>query len=62
MVYRHNILRLISILDTVTLKDIMQVQILAEEWMQDYNYCRPHEALNGKTPMEYKALPAACSN
>jgi len=34
--------------------------ILAEEWMQDYNYSRPHEALGGKTPMEYRALPAAC--
>ena len=51
-----------NILDAYLFEDIMQVQILAEEWMQDYNYCRPHEALNGKTPMEYKALPAACSN
>lgn len=51
-----------NILDAYLFEDTMQVQILAEEWMQDYNYSRPHEALNGKTPMEYKALPAACSN
>ncbi|WP_414693450.1 integrase core domain-containing protein, partial [Pedobacter sp.] len=51
-----------NILDAYLFEDTMQVQILTEEWMQDYNYSRPHEALNGKTPMEYKALPAACSN
>ncbi|GEM66508.1 hypothetical protein SMI01S_01140 [Sphingobacterium mizutaii NBRC 14946 = DSM 11724] len=41
-------------------EDTLQVQILAEEWLQDYNYKRPHESLGGKTPMEYDALPAAC--
>lgn len=49
-----------NILDAYLFEDTMQVQILAEEWMQDYNYNRPHEALGGKTPMEYRALPAAC--
>lgn len=49
-----------NILDAYLFEDITQVQILAEEWMQDYNYNRPHDALNGKTPVEYKALPAAC--
>ena len=50
-----------NILDAYLFEDTMQVHILAEEWMQDYNYNRPHEALQGKTPMEYKyALPAAC--
>lgn len=42
-----------NILDAYLFDDIMQVQILAEEWMDDYNYNRPHEALKGKTPMEY---------
>lgn len=51
-----------NILDAYLFENIMQVQILAEEWMQDYNYNRPHEALGGKTPMEYNALPAACCN
>lgn len=50
-----------NILDAYLFEDIMQVQILAEEWMQDYNYNRPHESLEGKAPMEYRdALPAAC--
>ena len=51
-----------NILDAYLFEDTMQVQILAEEWMHDYNYSRPHEALGGKTPMEYRALPAACCN
>jgi putative transposase len=42
-----------NILDAYLFEDTMQVQILAEEWMHDYNYKRPHEALQGKTPMEY---------
>lgn len=49
-----------NILDAYLFESTTQVQILAEEWMQDYNYSRPHEALGGKTPMEYRALPAAC--
>ena len=50
-----------NILDAYLFENTMEVQILAEEWMQDYNYNRPHEALQGKTPMEYRsALPAAC--
>ncbi|WP_442591324.1 transposase [Pedobacter sp. AW31-3R] len=44
-----------SILDAYLFEDIMQVQILAEEWVADYNSMRPHEALDGKTPLEYRA-------
>jgi putative transposase len=43
-----------SILDAYLFENIMQVQILAEEWITDYNSKRPHEALGGKTPLEYK--------
>ncbi|MCX2481856.1 IS3 family transposase, partial [Pedobacter sp. MC2016-15] len=44
-----------SILDAYLFEDIMQIQILAEEWVQDYNSKRPHEALDGKTPLGYRA-------
>jgi len=44
-----------SILDAYLFEDIMQVQILAEEWVTDYNTKRPHETLGGKTPLEYRA-------
>lgn len=43
-----------NILDAYLFEDIQQVQILAEEWMEDYNYKRPHEALKGQTPIQYK--------
>lgn len=44
-----------SILDAYLFEDVMQVQLLAEEWVTDYNSKRPHEALDGKTPLEYRA-------
>ncbi|WP_449415906.1 integrase core domain-containing protein [Pedobacter hartonius] len=44
-----------SILDAYLFEDVMQVQILTEEWVTDYNSRRPHETLGGKTPLEYRA-------
>jgi putative transposase len=44
-----------SILDAYLFDNVMQVQLLAEEWVTDYNSKRPHEALGGKTPLEYRA-------
>jgi len=45
-----------NILDAYLFKDINQVQSLADEWMQDYNYNRPHEALGGVTPAYFKRV------
>ncbi|MGX1640474.1 integrase core domain-containing protein [Sphingobacterium sp. NPDC055431] len=50
----------VSILDAYLFEDSLQVQILAEERIQNYNYKRPHESLGGKAPMEYDSLPATC--
>ena len=44
-----------SILDAFLFEDLTQVQVLAEEWVTDYNSRRPHETLGGKTPLEYRA-------
>ncbi|SHM68997.1 integrase core domain-containing protein [Chryseobacterium polytrichastri] len=44
-----------SVLDAYLFDDITQVQLIAEEWVNDYNSKRPHEALEGKTPLEYSA-------
>ena len=43
-----------NILDAYLFEDINQVQSLTDEWMQDYNYNRPHEALGGVTPAYFK--------
>jgi len=43
-----------NILDAYVFENIHQVQILAEEWMEDYNYHRPHESLGNKTPMAFR--------
>ncbi len=41
-------------LDAYLFEDIQQVQLLADEWMEDYNHKRPHEALGGLTPDYFK--------
>jgi len=43
-----------NVLDAYLFEDIMQVQIQAEEWMQEYNYTRPHKSLNGRSPMDLR--------
>lgn len=45
-----------NVLDAYLFKDIGQVQQLADEWMEDYNYKRPHEALGGLTPNYFKQI------
>ena len=36
--------------------DLYQVKQLTEEWMEEYNQRRPHEALNNLSPMEWSNL------
>lgn len=45
-----------DVLDAYLFENIQQVKILAEEWMDDYNYHRPHDALNGRSPMDMLAV------
>jgi putative transposase len=42
-----------DVLDAYLFDDIMQVRLLAEEWMKDYNTKRPHESLGGISPKEF---------
>ena len=46
--YRQNIL------DAYSFDNLYQVRILSEEWMNEYNYTRPHDALKGKSPVQYR--------
>jgi putative transposase len=43
-----------GVLDAFIFSDLNQVRVLAEEWMDDYNHHRPHEALDGLPPVKYK--------
>jgi len=45
-----------NILDAYLFEDINQLQCLADEWIQDYDYNRPHEALGGVTPAYFKQI------
>lgn len=42
-----------DILDAYSFSNLRQVRLLAEEWMEDYNLRRPHEALGNRPPVEY---------
>lgn len=41
-----------DVLDAYLFEALSQVRILADEWMKDYNYDRPHDALNGRSPAD----------
>jgi hypothetical protein len=43
-------------LDAYIFEDLNQVREIAQEWMEDYNEERPHEALGSLSPNKYKAL------
>lgn len=41
-----------ELLNAYVFKTLNEVRAKAEEWMEDYNCNRPHQALNFKTPMD----------
>jgi len=51
-----------SILDAYLFFELDQVRQLTEEWIEEYNERRPHEALNNLTPIEWKARLCAATN
>ena len=50
---RFNRLYREAVLDAYLFFDLYQVRKLTEEWMEEYNERRPHEALNNMTPVEW---------
>jgi putative transposase len=45
-----------DVLDAYLFETLTQVRILADEWMNDYNYDRPHDALEGRSPADMLAV------
>ena len=41
-----------DVLNAYLFENLKQVRMLAEEWMNDYNHHRPHDALNGRSPVD----------
>jgi putative transposase len=44
-----------DVLDTHLFSGIDKVRVIAENWMDDYNFSRPHEDLDGITPYQAQA-------
>lgn len=52
-----------DVLDAYLFEDTSQIRTLAEEWMEDYNNHRPHDALNGRSPVDlWKTLEEFTTN
>jgi putative transposase len=51
---RFNRLYREAVLDAYLFFELHQVRQLTEEWMEEYNYRRPHEGLDNLTPKEWK--------
>lgn len=43
-----------ELLNAYVFKSISEVKQLVNEWVEDYNFHRPHDSLNNKTPVEWK--------
>lgn len=43
-----------GVLDVYIFRNIAQVREITEEWRTDYNENRPHDALDGMSPVEYR--------
>jgi putative transposase len=42
-----------DVLDAYLFQDLSQIRINVEEWMENYNYHRPQDSLNGFSPVKY---------
>lgn len=51
---RFNRLYREAVLDAYLFFELDQVRQLTNEWIEEYNFRRPHEALNNLTPNEWK--------
>lgn len=48
-----------DVLDAYIFTNMEQLRIICQQWLEDYNHHRPHDALNGETPVRYRLRRAS---
>ena len=51
-----------EVLDMYLFKNIAEVQVITDKWLQEYNNERPHESLGNLTPLGYIKKPLVSTN
>jgi putative transposase len=46
------------VLDAYLFSSLEEVRQIADDWMEEYNLIRPHEALQGLSPYQFAAQKA----
>lgn len=50
-----------GVLDAYRFESLNQVRDITADWVKDYNQNRPHDALQGKSPLQFRKMDCVAS-
>jgi putative transposase len=49
-----------NMLDVYAFDNLDEARAIAQDWVQDYNHFRPHDSLQGMSPIQYLKKKKGC--